>query len=368
MDVLCQNTIVQGKTQIKEKLYHGILERLLHQNNSFALIVTDEGVIVESIGPNVEMTGFTGAEVVGKAISEFIFNAGQVEWKNRFKRSEAEDEPFVMTLQRKDGSIFLSEVQIFAFEEEQPELFGIIIKDRSGKKGVQDDPIITLERLKQLAAEVAHEIRNPLTSLQGFIQLLRANPERIQEYLQIIDDEIQQIELITAELMLLARPQEFQFKKTHLLEIIEHCLNVMEASAHQRGVEFVRDYEREDIWIVCDGPKIKQVIINLFKNALEAMEKPGQITVKVEKVKEYVSIIIEDQGIGIPDDILAMITEPYFTTKPQGSGLGLIVCKKIVEEHGGFMKITSKEGKGTTFKIALQNRLTESVAKNRELF
>lgn len=370
MDAFCPKSIIAGNLPIIEKFYPVMLERILQQIDCFALIVSENGFILKSFGPCEKMTGYQETEVINKRFPEFIFGGKKVEWESLIRFSGGDEQPLMLTLKRKDGSVFLGEIQILRLEqrENRPKLFGLLIKERYVKKAVQNDPIITLERLKQLAAEVAHEIRNPLTSLQGFIQLLRANPARFSEYLQIIDDEIQQIELITAELMLLAKPQEFHFTRSDLRAIVEHCINVMAGEAFQRGVEFVQEFTPEKISIVCDGQKIKQVLINLFKNALEAMEKPGEVTVKVRQTEQFVYIMITDQGVGIPEGLIPRITEPFFTTKSNGSGLGLMICRKIIEGHEGFMKISSKEHQGTTFKIGLPTHLTESVAKKRKLF
>ena len=347
---------------IPVKVYHRFLEHFLRQLRGFALLVTEKGHIVDCIGHSEEVTGYKRDEWIGKNIREFIFDGTNNEWTT----NQHSDKPARLLIKKKDGAICICELHIVSFAEDG--LFGMLLKESPVKEGARNDSFITLERLKQLAAEVAHEIRNPLTSLQGFIQLLRANPGRFHEYVQVIEDEIQQIELITAELLLLAKPQEFHFKKTDIVAIVDYCLHVMEGGAYQREVEFVREFEQEAIWIVCDSQKIKQVFINLFKNALEAMERPGQIVVQIKNSEDYVYITIIDQGIGIPENMLAMITEPFFTTKPQGSGLGLMICKKIIEEHKGYMDIHSEEGRGTTLTIGLPHRPTESVAKKRELF
>src|SRR5690606_4167945 len=163
----------------------------LQEIDCFALIVSENGFILKSFGPCEKMTGYQETEVINKRFPEFIFGGKKVEWESLIRFSGGDEQPLMLTLKRKDGSVFLGEIQILRLEQREnlPKLFGLLIKERYVKKAVQNDPIITLERLNQLAAEVAHEIRNPLTSLQGFIQLLRANPARFSEYLQIIDDE-----------------------------------------------------------------------------------------------------------------------------------------------------------------------------------
>ena len=115
----------------------------------------------------------------------------------------------------------------------------------------------------------------------------------------------------------------------------------------------MRDFHLKSVFVYCDGQKIKQVIINLIKNAIEAMEAPGNIYVTIDKKDGYGELTITDEGCGIPDDLLEKLGQPFFTTKINGNGLGLMMCYRIIEEHNGKIEVESELGVGTTFRVYL---------------
>lgn len=370
LDALIGNNVVKPSENKKQVTYKSILWNILNQINGLVIHVNKQDEIIEIIGRTENLIGFHPGELLGKKISEFIFEEDRTEWLTSIRAyiSGEKADPVFIRLKKKDDSIFFSEMQIYSAlpeEKKDDDVYYVFKEARKLHPFIHKEKLITLGRLGQLAAEVAHEIRNPLTSLQGFIQLLKLNPHRFQEYLQIMEDELLQIERIATELMLFAKPHELEFRKADLVTIVERCLNLMEGDAYPRGVEFIRDYELKELLINCDEQKIKQVLINLIKNALEAMDQPGYITIKISKSDAMAVITIEDQGSGIPVDMIDRVTEPFYTTKPKGSGLGLLICKRIIEGHSGFLKIKSKEGVGTTCEIALPVNLNESVEKTR---
>lgn len=205
-----------------------------------------------------------------------------------------------------------------------------------------------------LAAGIAHEIRNPMTSLKGFVQLLMENTKNHSMYFNIILAELERIESIVNELLFLAKPQPVQYQYKNIINILNETLELLSAQALLENVQLIRQFSYRKVICYCEPNRLKQVFINIIKNAIEVMPNGGKVTVHVDKTKEdWVCISISDEGTGIPEDKLEYIGRPFYTTKERGTGLGLMVSYKIVEEHGGKIDIESEVGVGTTFKIYL---------------
>ncbi|WP_222599409.1 ATP-binding protein [Aquibacillus kalidii] len=203
----------------------------------------------------------------------------------------------------------------------------------------------------QFAAGICHEIRNPLTTIKGFFQLLKDDNHNTKYY-KVIENELNRIQQITSELLLLAKPHSEQREVHNLVNIVNEVVVLLESQAVMKSILIEKMFMSQDLNIVCDDTKVKQVIINMVKNAIEVMNG-GRITIKAAKVSNNVILMITDEGPGIPKEQLHKIGEPFYTTKKDGTGLGLIISFNIIKSHGGTVKIHSEEGKGTTFEIIL---------------
>lgn len=206
----------------------------------------------------------------------------------------------------------------------------------------------------ELSASVAHEIRNPLTSLKGFVQLLKMEDEKHQFYYQIMLDELDRINHIVGELLLLAKPQEIKFSKADLHKILSDVISLLstEASLHNIQIDFFS--QQHELWIQCEPNQLKQLFINIIKNAIEASDKGGLVTISLNKLdNQKVSIFIQDQGCGISQERLVKIGEPFYSSKDKGTGLGLMVSFKIVQSHNGTIVFESEQDKGTKVQIEL---------------
>ncbi|MDP4169155.1 MAG: ATP-binding protein [Bacillota bacterium] len=212
----------------------------------------------------------------------------------------------------------------------------------------------TLNVIGELAAGIAHEIRNPMTALKGFIQLLEDSmKEEHTLYYQVINSELQRIDSIINEFLLLAKPQAVRFQEKNVVQILKETLELLNAQAVLHNVQFNLITEENLYEIFCEPNQLKKVFINIIKNAIEVMPDGGVITVSISKQDEKIHITIEDQGIGIPAGKLKKLGEPFYTTKERGTGLGLMVSFRIIEEHKGSIIIESEEGKGSLFHIYL---------------
>ncbi|WP_261178205.1 ATP-binding protein [Anaerobacillus sp. CMMVII] len=239
----------------------------------------------------------------------------------------------------------------------KPYQYVAIRKDITDRKKVEE-MILRSEKLAligELAAGVAHEIRNPLTSLRGYTEFLKdeTTEEEKQQYFDILLDEIQRIDFIVGEFMLLAKPKVLQFSNKNVISTLNHSVNFLQTEAKYKRVTISKQFEVDEAIIQCDENQLKQVFLNLIKNAIEAMPKGGDLKINVKKVSGKVIIELEDQGVGIPKEKLQHLGEPFYSTKEQGNGLGLMVCFKIIKDHKGTLEVESEENVGTTFKIIL---------------
>lgn len=213
----------------------------------------------------------------------------------------------------------------------------------------------TLTVVGELAAGIAHEIRNPMTALKGFIQLLQSSvTEDFSSYFSIITSELKRIDAIITEFLVLAKPQAIQYKEKDINDILRETTGLLSAESILYNVLFTANFSKENLLLYCEPNQLKQVFINIIKNALEAMKDGGNITISTELYNEdYIKVQIEDEGYGIPEDKLRKLGEPFYTTKERGTGLGLMVSFKIIEEHNGRIEVESFVGKGTIFSIYL---------------
>ncbi|ANB59390.1 PAS domain-containing sensor histidine kinase [Anoxybacteroides amylolyticum] len=213
----------------------------------------------------------------------------------------------------------------------------------------------TLNVVGELAAGIAHEIRNPMTALKGFIQLLQGSiKDDYSMYFDVIMSELKRIESIITEFLVLAKPQAVQYKQNDVCKIMKDTIDLISAQAMMHNVQIISDFEEKLPLLYCEPNQLKQVFINILKNAIEVMPKGGDIHVRIQKIgTDYIRISVADQGCGIPQDKIKKLGEPFYTTKERGTGLGLMVSYKIIEEHQGKIDVDSEVGIGTTFHITL---------------
>lgn len=216
----------------------------------------------------------------------------------------------------------------------------------------------TLNVVGELAAGIAHEIRNPMTALKGFIQLLQGEmQENNAMYFQVILSELNRIDSIINEFLILAKPQAVKYSKVDVTTIMKETVELLTAHAVLYNVQFETYFDKFLPIIYCEPNQLKKVFVNMIKNAIEVMPTGGKIFIAIEsKDEDNICISIQDEGIGIPAGKLKKLGEPFYTTKERGTGLGLMVSYKIIEEHKGIIKVESEEGVGTKFQIFLPIR------------
>jgi two-component system sensor histidine kinase HydH len=214
-----------------------------------------------------------------------------------------------------------------------------------------------LASLGRLAAGIAHEIRNPLSSIKGFTQYFRDKFDAGSEdraYADIVIREVERLDRVIAQLLDFARPRELSLTIQPLSELLNHPLKLIETDLGKRGITLVRTTFAENE-VTADTDQMTQAFLNIFLNAMDAMAEGGELDVRtVLKAKQgVVEISISDTGAGISRENLSRIFDPFFSTKKKGTGLGLAIAAKIVEAHRGELSVQSEEGKGATFTVRL---------------
>nr|MDH3099767.1 PAS domain-containing protein [Bacillus velezensis] len=230
----------------------------------------------------------------------------------------------------------------------------VILRDISERKQTEE-LMLKSEKLSiagRLAAGIAHEIRNPLTAIKGFLQLMKPTMEENEHYFEIVFSELSRIELILSELLMLAKPQQNAVKeRVNLKKIISEVTALLETQANLKGIFIKTDYEHDSMYINGDQNQLKQVFINLIKNAVESMPDGGTVHILMTEDEYSVNVTVKDEGDGIPENVLKRIGEPFLTTKEKGTGLGLMVTFNLIKNHQGAIQVDSKPDRGTAFHI-----------------
>lgn len=206
----------------------------------------------------------------------------------------------------------------------------------------------------ELAASVAHEIRNPITVIRGFMQLLprRSADPKAHEYAQLTVEEVDSVETIIGEFLNLAKPHTTKQEKCNLSHVLRSVYMLACGRAEYNSVDVFFDVA-EDCMVLGDGIQLKQAFLNLCANAIEATPKGGRLTISAACAEDKVVVKIKDNGQGIPSDHLKRLGEQFFSTKANASGIGLAVTYRIVKKHRGKIDVVSSVGEGTEFTVTL---------------
>ena len=330
------------------------------RNSNDSITTIDLDFKITSINPaGQKLYGYTPAEVLGQEITIIsVPNEKQKLWEvlTRVKSGE-EILSHEMQRQKKDGTVIDVSLTISPIRDDQGRISGImgIHRDITEKKKMEAEmqKLDGLNLIGQMAASIAHEIRNPMTTVRGFLQLLgsKASLQEYRDYFELMIEELDRANLIITEFLSLSRNKPIALSEQNLNKIINKLLPMLRADALKNEATVIAEFE-EIPNIKLNEQEIRQVILNLARNGLESMTSGGVITIKTFLEDGQVVITVSDQGSGIPTKVLENIGKPFFTTKENGTGLGLLVSYNIVYRHRGTISIRTGSG-GTTFIIKL---------------
>lgn len=257
-------------------------------------------------------------------------------------------------------------IQIMPLDKGGPGAWLILFINLSHEKSKEQEKAAVASRdsLLKLAAGVAHEIGNPLNSIQIHLGLLKRDAEELPsarqknflKTLSVIQTETTRLDRIVRAFLKATRKPPLRFRLTDLNEVIQESVDFfhLELAARKVKIHFRPDKGLRPF--LMDKERLREVFLNLIKNAMEAMPEGGDIRVSVTHRSKAALVRVRDEGPGIPDEVLPHIFEAYYTTKPEGSGLGLVSVYNAVAEHGGRIEVETRPGKGTTFTLMLPVR------------
>lgn len=232
-----------------------------------------------------------------------------------------------------------------------------VVRDVTEQKQ-QETRIQQTERMNLIggmAAGIAHEIKNPLTSIRGFIQLFQAKDqeETHERFYELVLTELDRVNEIVSDLLTLSKPKKLKVTTFDVEQTLQSVLHLMNNMAVEKSIQVEYQKNEEAIWMEGDENQLKQVMINVIKNAIEATESHKRIRIVTEKEASNLVVSITDEGCGFTEEQLIRLGEAFYSSKENGTGLGILVSKRILDDHGGYIEFNSTLEKGTTVKITL---------------
>jgi len=390
-----QKDLAENLKKIVERKTSQLRESETKLRNIFAasldaiILMNDQGEISFWNRAAERIFGYSKEEVIGKKVHELLAPKRFLEEFEKFKKTEQGiilGRTFESAAIRKDGKEFPIELSLSTLQLKGKWHALGIVRDITERKKMQkklaayseqlkkqlekrtkelkkaQEQLLNAERLSaigEVAAMVGHDLRNPLQSIENATyhlqtELLRLSPsatssQKLMEMFKVIHDSVNHADKIIRDL------QDFSTTKKPLLTMTNVNVIVTEALSQLRAPENIEVVtELGDLpEIKVDRDMIKRVFLNLAINGIQAIQNEGRLKISTKKIKDFVEVSFEDNGVGISREHLNKLFTPFFTTKAKGMGLGLAICKKFVESHGGNIQIRSKRGKGTTFTVKL---------------
>jgi PAS domain S-box-containing protein len=353
------------------------LTSILESMNNGVVGIDIMGIITHFNRTASEITGFPPEEAIGKPYQE-VFSHAAAESSNLLDvlhsgKVHTRDEK---ALWRRDGFPVPVWFQTAILKDPEGRVLGAveIFSDISRIKALEEQMqhTKTMAALGEMAATVAHEIRNPLGAMGMWATLLERDlgPEDNRKKLvNRILEGLSRLNRIVSNLLVYSRPVKARFRPVPLRLVLNETLDFVEIEAERQGrpIHINRNMSDPEPWtVLADPEKIQQVIMNLCINAIQAMPEGGDLSICVDTLKkqsaDYVSFSIVDTGVGIAQENIDKIFDPFFTTKENGTGLGLAIVKKIVESHSGFITVKSVVDKGTTINVFLPSAPNQAVS------
>jgi PAS domain S-box-containing protein len=356
------------------------------QNLRNGLITVDQFLKINSVNRAAEVIlGYTGVELLGKSLDYFFASAD--EHRKCYFLDTADEidscmgQVLEIPMRRKNGEVFPAEACYSVITDTRDEISGLscIFQDITTRKAMEQDlaRVDRLASLGELAAGVAHEIKNPLAGIAGAMQIVIQNRDKEKSFSFIFHEVLEQVNRLDSfvnNLLQFARPGQTQFTNVNVGEILKKVLFFITVQLEEKKIVVHNEIVEKPTFVLGDAGQLQQVFLNILINAIDAMGKGGVITIqshdqnfshpltnprnKCANPFGYlksgeINITITDTGKGIESDSLETIFNPFYTTKSTGTGLGLSISHRIIEQHEGTITVKSKPGRGTTFNVQL---------------
>ncbi len=361
-------------TPAEDNTYQSDLHQAVQELEKFRQIVETAELGVVTINENHEviymnaaaetMFGYGRHELMGGDLSPLIPSEHRQHHRNyveryvRTRRGKLIGHTAELEAERRDGSRFPIHISFSTAEVAGSLLMTAIIRDVSKEAGLEKEVRQSqrLAILGEMVATVSHEIRSPLTLIGGFARQLERDPElgdKARSKLRIISGEVERLETILNELGDLSRPHKYDWRETDPAQVLERVATLMGPELKRAGVKFTVSNGQGLPAVMADADRLSQVLINLINNAVQASGEHPVIEVALEPHPEGVLLEVRDQGSGVDPANAKELFTPFFTTKKGGTGLGLPVARRIVEEHGGRIELTNRPEGGAVARVRL---------------
>lgn len=320
------------------------------------IIATDMDDRITSINPAAQgITGLNRAAVTGRSLRDLLPGVWTVLEGRTEQDAASEQEAWCMVGETRRVPLAISASHIVT---EEGEAIGtaLIMRDLGEIRRLQSElrRRDRLVALGNMAAGIAHEVRNPLSAIKGLARFfMEASPEGSDEsrMADIMTKEVLRLDKVVGDLLDFARPDVLNLTDVALNELVERSHDMVRSDMDARNIRFEADLPQPPLSVRLDRDRMAQVLLNLFLNAVQAMPDGGKLTVRGRMEGSELALEVADTGCGIAPERLADIFSPYFTTKASGTGLGLSIVHKIVEAHDGTIEVASTPGEGTVFKL-----------------
>jgi two-component system NtrC family sensor kinase len=361
------------------------MEKELKEANEFLsklIESTVDGIIVTNMKGNIlifnkgaeNILGYNAEEVVGGMNIRNIYPPGVA--KEVMEKLKSPDfggvgklTSFPIIHQRKDGELVEGDLSAsIIYDENGKEIASVgVFKDLRERLRIErelqkmQEALLQSEKLAamgRLTSQIAHELNNPIYGIMNTLELLKTEipPEsKRRRILELSLSETQRLAEMLRNMLSFSKPEEEKRRPVKINELVEGILLMMEKQMKEANIKMETHFDDGIPEVMASTNQMRQVLLNMFKNAKEAMPKGGTLIIRTSRENNKVLIHIQDTGVGIPEEIRNRIFEAFFTTKQKvkGVGLGLSVCYGIIKDHGGEIKVESEEGIGTTFTISL---------------
>jgi len=349
-----------------------IYQETLLENLPIGVIGTDADGYINIFNREAEkITGLDKIEIEGKNFAEVF--PEEIRKILMYSIQYKKDLRHIQFKMKRDGGELSLSANASLFYSKEGELTGaqMIFSDVTHLEELEEG-IKRSERLASLgvmATGIAHEIKNPLVSIKTFAQLLQEkynDKDFREQFSSLAIREVDRINALVEDILVFAKPRGIVWEDVDIKEVIKATVVLLLPQFPDKKIEIKESFSSEPLVIKGDADKLKQALLNVCINSVQAIDREGVIEIKAEKEEDMVRIAISDNGCGIKKDVLDKIFEPFFTTKGKGTGLGLSIVARIIDEHKGVIKVDSVEGKGTTVFIELPVKQKES--QTDELF
>ncbi|MCX7030125.1 MAG: ATP-binding protein [Spirochaetes bacterium] len=348
--------LIAGLSEENE-LFAGVLESMTD-----GIVVTDTGRrVILSNRAAARMLGLAAEDVQDRTLCEVVADRELADFLDAHLAGteKVADREFAL-----DGGRRLLSVSILPLVREGRVQGGLVHVEDITERRSREARLRRAESLASLttlAAGVAHEIKNPLGSMGIHLQLIRrkiggkecVDSRDVEPHLAVIAEEVDRLNRIVVDFLFAVKPMDTRLEDADLNAVVSDLIAFVRPELDQAGVAVESDLAVDLPALKLDVRFVKQALLNLIKNAMAAMSGGGRLGIETRRNGDEVQVRVTDTGTGIPAEIMEKIFEPYFTTKPFGTGLGLTIVFKIVKEHFGDIAVASREGEGTTFTITL---------------